>query len=194
MKSFFFKKIKFGVFGDVRIKGGSAIPPPSASLWEKLKNNDLFKPINIHDEDNKREIKIYFNKKVFIIGINIFLLSFIYSFSKDVYSVSISRYNLSQVNNKNFINDLPRDLIINYNWKKFLLKNLELNKDKPDKIKELKAQISNTDIWITALLAKYKEDYITSNINTLKSNTFSLGNNLLILWMISKYYWKSKKV
>ena len=108
--------------------------------------------------------------------------------------MSISRYNLSQVNNKNFINDLPRDLIISYNWKKFLLKNLELNKDKPDKIKELKAQISNTDIWITALLAKYKEDYITSNINTLKSNTFSLGNNLLILWMISKYYWKSKKV
>lgn len=194
MKSFFFKKIKFGVFGDVRIKGGSAIPPPSASLWEKLKNNDLFKPINIHDEDNKREIKIYFNKKVFIIGINIFLLSFIYSFSKDVYSVSISRYNLSQVNNKNFMNDLPRDLIISYNWKKFLLKNLELNKDKPDKIKELKAQISNTDIWITALLVKYKEDYITSNINTLKSNTFSLGNNLLILWMISKYYLKSKKV
>ena len=92
------------------------------------------------------------------------------------------------------MNDLPRDLIISYNWKKFLLKNLELNKDKPDKIKELKAQISNTDIWITALLVKYKEDYITSNINTLKSNTFSLGNNLLILWMISKYYLKSKKV
>jgi hypothetical protein len=194
MKSFFFKKIKFGVFGDVRIKGGSAIPPPSSSLWEKLKNNDLFKPINIHDEDNKREIKIYFNKKVFIIGINIFLLSFIYSFSKDVYSVSMSRYNLSQVNNKNFINDLPKDLVISHNWKKFLLKNLELNKEKPDKIKELRAQISNTDIWIAALLAKYKEDYIASNMNILKSNTFSLGNNLLILWMISKYYWKSKKV
>ncbi len=194
MKSFFFKKIKFGVFGDVRIKGGSAIPPPSSSLWEKLKNNDLFKPINIHDEDNKREIKIYFNKKVFIIGINIFLLSFIYSFSKDVYSVSMSRYNLSQVNNKNFINDLPKDLVISHNWKKFLLKNLELNKEKPDKVKELRAQISNTDIWIAALLAKYKEDYIASNMNILKSNTFSLGNNLLILWMISKYYWKSKKV
>jgi len=194
MKSFFFKKIKFGVFGDVRIKGGSAIPPPSSSLWEKLKNNDLFKPINIHDEDNKREIKIYFNKKVFIIGINIFLLSFIYSFSKDVYSVSMSRYNLSQVNNKNFINDLPKDLVISHNWKKFLLKNLELNKEKSDKAKELRAQISNTDIWIAALLAKYKEDYIASNMNILKSNTFSLGNNLLILWMISKYYWKSKKV
>ncbi len=194
MKSFFFKKIKFGVFGDVRIKGGSAIPPPSSSLWEKLKNNDLFKPINIHDEDNKREIKIYFNKKVFIIAINIFLLSFIYSFSKDVYSVSMSRYNLSQVNNKNFINDLPKDLVISHNWKKFLLKNLELNKEKPDKVKELRAQISNTDIWIAALLAKYKEDYIASNMNILKSNTFSLGNNLLILWMISKYYWKSKKV
>lgn len=194
MKSFFFKKIKFGVFGDVRIKGGSAIPPPSSSLWEKLKNNDLFKPINIHDEDNKREIKIYFNKKVFIIGINIFLLSFIYSFSKDIYSVSMSRYNLSQVNNKNFINDLPKDLVISHNWKKFLLKNLELNKEKPDKVKELRAQISNTDIWIAALLAKYKEDYIASNMNILKSNTFSLGNNLLILWMISKYYWKSKKV
>jgi hypothetical protein len=194
MKSFFFKKIKFGVFGDVRIKGGSAIPPPSSSLWEKLKNNDLFKPINIHDEDNKREIKIYFNKKVFIIGINIFLLSFIYSFSKDVYSVSMSRYNLSQVNNKNFINDLPKDLVISHNWKKFLLKNLELNKEKSDKVKELRAQISNTDIWIAVLLAKYKEDYIASNMNIIKSNTFSLGNNLLILWMISKYYWKSKKV
>jgi hypothetical protein len=89
---------------------------------------------------------------------------------------------------------LPKDLVISHNWKKFLLKNLELNKEKPDKVKELRAQISNTDIWIAALLAKYKEDYIASNMNILKSNTFSLGNNLLILWMISKYYWKSKKV
>lgn len=194
MKSFFFKKIKFGVFGDVRIKGGSAIPPPSASLWDKIKNNDLFKPINIHDEDNKREIKIYFNKKVFIIGINIFLLSFIYSFAKDVYVVSTSRYNLSQVHKKNFTNNLPKDLIISNNWKKFLLESIKDNPDKKDKVSQLKVQIATNEIWIAAILAQYKEDYITANINSLRSNIFSLGNNLLILWMISKYYWRSKKV
>lgn len=194
MKSFFFKKIKFGVFGDVRIKGGSAIPPPSASLWDKIKNNDLFKPINIHDEDNKREIKIYFNKKVFIIGINIFLLSFIYSFAKDVYVVSTSRYNLSQVHKKNFTNNLPKDLIISNNWKKFLLESLKNNSDKKDKVSQLKVQIATNETWIAAILAQYKEDYISANMNNLRSNAFSLGNNLLILWMISKYYWRSKKV
>lgn len=194
MKSFFFKKIKFGVFGDVRIKGGSAIPPPSASLWDKIKNNDLFKPINIHDEDNKREIKIYFNKKVFIIGINIFLLSFIYSFAKDVYVVSTSRYNLSQVHKKNFTNYLPKDLIISNNWKKFLLESLKNNPDKKEKVSQLKLQIATNEIWIAAMLAQYKEDYISANMNSLRSNAFSLGNNLLILWMISKYYWRSKKV
>lgn len=194
MKSFFFKKIKFGVFGDVRIKGGSAIPPPSASLWDKIKNNDLFKPINIHDEDNKREIKIYFNKKVFIIGINIFLLSFIYSFAKDVYVISTSRYNLSQVHKKNFTNYLPKDLIISNNWKKFLLESLKNNPDKKEKVSQLKLQIATNEIWIAAMLAQYKEDYISANMNSLRSNAFSLGNNLLILWMISKYYWRSKKV
>lgn len=194
MKSFFFKKIKFGVFGDVRIKGGSAIPPPSASLWDKIKNNDLFKPINIHDEDNKREIKIYFNKKVFIIGINIFLLSFIYSFAKDIYVVSTSRYNLSQVYKKNFISYLPNDLMISHNWKKFLLESIKNNPDKKEKVSQLKIQIANNEVWIAAMLSQYKEDYITANMNSLRSNAFSLGNNLLILWMISKYYWRSKKV
>lgn len=194
MKPFFFKKIKFGVFGDVSIKGGSAIPPPSSSFWDKIKNNDLFKPINIHDEDNKREIKIYFNKKVFIIGINIFLLSFIYSFAKDIYIITTSRVNLSQVSKKNFNNYLPKDLIISNNWKKFLLESLKDNPDKKEKVSQLKVQIATNEIWIAAILAKYKEDYINLNMNNLKSNAISLGNNLLILWMISKYYWRSKKV
>ena len=80
-----FKNYRFGAFGRIGVKDESFAPSSwKTSLWEKLKNNDVFKPINIHDEENIREVRLFFNKKVFIIGINLFLLTFIYSFCKDV--------------------------------------------------------------------------------------------------------------
>jgi hypothetical protein len=84
--------------------------------------------------------------------------------------------------------------MISHNWKKFLLESIKNNPDKKEKVSQLKIQIANNEVWIAAMLSQYKEDYITANMNSLRSNAFSLGNNLLILWMISKYYWRSKKV
>ena len=195
MKFPFFKHYKFGAFGRVGVKDESFAPKSwKISLWERFKNNDVFEPINIHDENNIREIKLFFNKKVFIIGINIFLLTFIYSFIKDVYVVSTARYNLDTINKKIFIQDLPQDLIFSYKWKKFLLQSIKDLPDKKEKSIQLANEISIIDSWIEAFNSNARKTYFDNNYQNLKSTLIPLGNDLLILFMISKYYWKRKKV
>jgi len=164
------KIFKFGAVGRIRIKGESSAPLEwKRSLWDKLKNNDLFTPINIHDENNIREIKVFFNKKVFVIGINLFLLSFSYSFVKDFYIIIQSRNNLLAINKIDFSKELPPKLL-----------NSSTNK-------ELNYQ------WAASMSALLKEKYWQTNMQTFKSTIWPLTNNLLILLMISKYYWKRKK-
>ena len=190
-----FKNYRFGAFGRIGVKDESFAPSSwKTSLWEKFKNNDVFKPINIHDEENIREVRLFFNKKVFIIGINLFLLTFIYSFCKDIYFVSTSRYNLSTIKNKNFYNSLPSDLLFQYKWKKFQLESIKNIPDKKEKAKELQIQINIAESWMAASLASSKQSYFDNNYQNLKSNIIPLGNDLLVLFMISKYYWKRRKI
>ncbi len=191
----FFKNYKLGIFGRLGVKDESFAPPSwKTSLWEKFKNNDVFSPINIHDENNIREIKFIFNKKIFIVGVNIFLFSFLYSLAKDIYIVSIARYNLNNINYINFNKDIPKDLIISYNWKKFVLNSIKNNSEKLDKIKELEMQIKISESYLSAFNAASRQAYFDANYQNLKSNVIPLGNDLLILYMITKYYWKRKKV
>jgi hypothetical protein len=190
-----FKNYRFGAFGRIGVKDESFAPTSwKTSLWEKFKNNDVFKPINIHDEENIREVRLFFNKKVFIIGINLFLLTFIYSFCKDIYFVSTSRYNLSTIQNKNFYNTIPSDLLFQYKWKKFQLESIKNIPDKKEKAKELQIQINIAENWMAASLASSRQSYFDNNYQNLKSNIIPLGNDLLVLFMISKYYWKRRKI
>lgn len=190
-----FKNYRFGAFGRIGVKDESFAPTSwKTSLWEKFKNNDVFKPINIHDEENIREVRLFFNKKVFIIGINLFLLTFIYSFCKDVYFVSISRYNLSTIQNKNFYNTIPQDLLFQCKWKKFQLESIKNIPNKKQKAKELQIQIEIAESWMSATINSSRQSYFDNNYQNLKSNIIPLGNDLLVLFMISKYYWKRRKI
>lgn len=191
----FFKHYKFGIFGRLGVKDESFAPPSwKTSLWEKFKNNDVFKPINIHDENNIRELRFIFNKKIFILGINIFLFSYVYSFAKDIYTVANARYNLNNINKINFNKDIPQELLISYNWKKFLLESIKNDSSKKEKIKELEIQIKTAESFISAYNNTARQIYFDSNYQNLKTNLIPLGNDLLILYMITKYYWKRKKV
>ena len=180
------KIFRFGPVGRIRIKGENSAPSEwKRSIWDKIKNNDLFTPINIHDENNIREIKFFFNKKVFVIGINLFLFTFLYSFVKDSIVIIQSRNNLMQINTIDFTKQLPPKLIqeqidlINYN-KKHPSKNTEII-------------IKNNSAWIASMSAFLKDKHWENNFSVLKSTLWPLTNDLLILLMISKYYWKRKK-
>jgi hypothetical protein len=180
------KIFKFGAAGRIRIKGEEFAPPEwKRSIWDKLKNNDLFTPINIHDENNIREVKIFFNKKVFIVGINIFLLSFLYSFCKDTYVILQARNNLVKINTINFENQLPKQLKLE---NKILIDKFSNTRNDKFKI-QLDTNINNSLIFTNYL----KEKFWETNLQTLKSTILPLANDLLILLMISKYYWKRKK-
>jgi len=179
------KIFKFGAAGRIRVKGESLAPTEwKRSLWDKLKNNDLFTPINIHDESNIREIKFFFNKKVFVIGINLFLFTFIYSFTKDVFQIMQARQNIININKIDFSKKLPNSIINDHNN---LIKSS--SKNSPD----LQAIIQNNNKWIVAMTNLLKENYWEVNFQTIKSTIWPLTNDFLILLMISKYYWKRKK-
>ena len=155
----------YKTFGHIRYKHESLAPKEwKISIWEKLKNNDFFQPININSEEHKKEFRIFIQGKVIIIAINIFLFSFIYSFVKDTYTISKAKYNIANIENINFKKQIPDDLIK-----------------------------TNDQKWISFVENKLKSDYYNNNFELIKSNIFSLGNDLLIIYMISKYYWKKKK-
>ena len=152
--------------GHVRYKNESLAPKEwKIGFWTKLKNNDLIQPINISSEEHKKEFKIFVQGKVIIIAINIFLFSFIYNFIKDSYTISKAHYNLHIVENIDFKKQIPSELINTKNGN-----------------------------WISFVENKLKQDHINNNIDQIKSNAFSLANDLLIIYMISKYYWKKKRI
>lgn len=155
----------YKTFGHIRYKNESMAPKEwKISAWEKLKNNDLFQPININSEEHKKEFKIFIQGKVIIIAINIFLFSFVYSFAKDTYTIAKAKYNIYKIENIDFKKQIPKELVDSKDQK-----------------------------WISFVETKLKSDFYENNFDLIKSNIFSLGNNLLIIYMISKYYWKKKK-
>ena len=156
----------YKAIGHVRYKNESHAPKEwKISLWQKIKNNDLIQPININSEEHKKEFRIFVQGKVIIIALNIFLLSFVYSFVKDTYTISKARYNIYKIDTIDFKKQIPIELI---------------------KTKDQK--------WISFVENKLKQDFYENNYDLIKSNIFSLGNNLLIIYMISKYYWRKKKI
>ena len=155
----------YKAIGHVRYKDDSLAPKEwKVSLWTKIKNNELLQPIDINSQEHKKEFRIFIQGKVIIVAINIFLFSFIYSFVKDTYTISKAKYNIYKIENIDFKKQIPDDLIK-----------------------------TNDQKWISFVENKLKTDYYNNNFDLVKSNIFSLGNNLLIIYMISKYYWKKKK-
>ena len=176
--------------GHVRYKDDSLAPKEwKTNLWQKLKNNDLLNPININHSENFKEFRIFVKGKVIIIAINVFLYSFIYSFAKDSYALFQAKHNLNKIEQIDFKKQIPTDLQISYNWKKFKLSQIN---DK-EKIKQLKNEINISNKYIYFIEEKLKHDYFENNYSIIKSNIISFGNNLIIIYMILKYYWKKKK-
>ena len=83
---------------------------------------------------------------------------------KDTYTISKAKYNIYKIEHIDFKKQIPNDLIK-----------------------------TNDQKWISFVENKLKTDFYNNNYDLIKSNLFSLGNNLLIIYMISKYYWKKKK-
>lgn len=183
----------YKAIGHVRYKNESMAPNEwKRSLWDKLKHNDLFSPININSEEHKKEFRVFIQGKVIIVAVNIFLFSFIYSFAKDSYTILKAKYNLYKIESIDFNKEIPKDLATSYNWKKFK-RDQYLKSNEIDKYTQSNKEIIEIDRWIEYSREKSKKDYFEYNYDLIKSNLFSFGNNLLIIYMISKYYWKRNK-
>jgi len=183
----------YKAIGHVRYKNESMAPNEwKRSLWDRLKHNDLFSPININSEEHKKEFRVFIQGKVIIVAVNIFLFSFIYSFAKDSYTILKAKYNLYKIESIDFNKEIPKDLATSYNWKKFK-RDQYLKSNEIDKYTQSNKEIIEIDRWIEYSREKSKKDYFEYNYDLIKSNLFSFGNNLLIIYMISKYYWKRNK-
>ena len=179
--------------GHVRYKNESLAPKEwKESLWTKLKNNDLIQPINISSEEHKKEFKIFVQGKVIIIALNIFLFTFVYNFIKDSYTISKAQYNIYQNSKINFKEQIPKDLIDSYNLKKNILKQYK-NQNQLDKAHATQKEIDAIENWIDFVENKLRQEHFNTNFEHIKSNAFSLANDLLVMYMILKYYWKKKK-
>lgn len=179
--------------GHVRYKNESLAPKEwKISFWTKLKNNDLIQPINISSEEHKKEFKIFVQGKVIIIAINIFLFTFVYNFIKDSYTISKAQYNIYQNTKINFKEQIPNDLMESYNLKKNKLKEYK-NQNQLDKAHTTQKEIAAIENWIDFVENKLRQEHFNTNLEHIKSNAFSLANDLLVMYMILKYYWKKKK-
>ena len=175
--------------GHIRYKNESMAPKEwKVSLWDKLKKNELFNPININHKENLKEYRIFFKGKVIIIAVNIFLFSFIYSFAKDTYTIAASKYKISAIEKQDFTKEIPEELLFQYKWNKFKLTQIS----EPNKTKQIRKENAIIEQWIDFTSNKLKKDYFDNNYNLIKSNILSFANNLLVIYMILKYYWKKK--
>ncbi len=175
--------------GHIRYKNESMAPKEwKVSLWDKLKKNELFNPININHKENLKEYRIFFKGKVIIIAVNIFLFSFIYSFAKYTYTIAAAKYKISAIEKKDFTKEIPEELLFQYKWNKFKLTQIS----EPNKTKQIRKENAIIEQWIDFTSNKLKKDYFNNNYNLIKSNILSFANNLLVIYMILKYYWKKK--
>jgi hypothetical protein len=166
--------------GHVRYKNESLAPKEwKISIWEKIKNNDLLTPVNINHSENYKEIKIFIKGKVIIIAINIFLLSFSYSFIKDSYTIAKAQIALSNADNVDFKKQIPEQFLNIYKAKKKNIKSYQ--------------EIILMEQFFQYIENKAKSDYINNNSELIKSNALSFANNLLMIYLISKWYWKKKR-
>ena len=62
------------------------------SLWDKVKRDKLFSPIDIQNKEHFKEIRIKIGKKFIVLAINIFLLSFTFNIIKDSYNIVRADY------------------------------------------------------------------------------------------------------
>lgn len=177
--------------GHIRYKNESMAPAEwKVSLWDKLKKNELFNPININHKENLKEYRIFFKGKVIIIAVNIFLFSFIYSFAKDTYTIAAAKYKISAIEKQDFTKEIPEELLFQYKWNKFKLTQIS----EPNKTKQIRKENAIIEQWIDFTSNKLKKDYFDNNYNLIKSNILSFANNLLVIYMILKYYWKKKTI
>lgn len=176
---------KFGPAGRIKVKGEHSAPVSwknEKSFIEKLLANELLPSINIHDENNIKEIKFFLNKKFYVIGINIFLFSFSFSLCKDIYTISKSLYNIYQIDNIDFTKIITPSFIEAH----------ENNLIKAKNDKSLKLKVKQDQKWIDEINNFRKEEFFKSNSDSVKNTILSFANNLFILFMITKYYWKRK--
>ena len=179
------KIFKFGPAARIRVKGEHSAPlswRKEKTFIQKLLSNELLPSINIHDENNIKEIKLLINKKFYIIGINIFLFSFCFSLFKDIYTISNSLYNIYQIDKIDFTKIITPSFIEAYE------NNLAISKNN----KILREKVKQDQKWIDEINNFRKEEFFKSNSDSVKNTILSFANNLFILLMITKYYWKRK--
>lgn len=155
----------YKTIGHIRYKNESLAPKEwKRSLWDKIKNNDLFNPINIESEEHKKEFKIFIQGKVVIIAINFFLISFLHSFLTQTIIICKSEYNIYNISKINFKNQIPKEI------KNIQDINLIENKLKDDfqqnQINNLKSQalpFANSLLVIYMILKHYTKNRKTKN-------------------------------
>lgn len=179
--------------GHVRYKNESLAPKEwKISIWEKIKNNALLTPVNINHSENYKEIKIFIKGKVIIIAINIFLLSFSYSFIKDTYTITKAQITLNNRNNIDYKKEIPEQFVKIYEAKKRKLSQYK-KENQIEKVKTLNQELILIDSFFEYIENKAKNDLILNNSEAIKSNALSFANNLLMIYLITKYYWKNKR-
>jgi len=173
-------------FGNIRTKHEMSAPLEwKENFWGKLKKDKLFSPIDIHNKENFKEIRIKIGKKFIVLAINIFLLSFSYNIAKDTYNIIRADYLLLNSNKIDFSKDLPETL----------------KKEEQNKIESLNQYVKQKDIlninktsseltiyakWKEYFINDKKQKFIQENENAIKGNLFSFLNNLFILYLILK--------
>lgn len=152
--------------GSIRYKNESLAPQEwKRSLWDKIKNNDLFKPINIESEEHKKEFKIFIQGKVIVIAINFFLISFLHSFLTQTYIIYTAEYNIYNISKINFENYVPKEI------KNIQARTLIENKLKDDfKNNQINNIKTNALPFANSLLIIYmiSKHYIKKRINKKK--------------------------
>ena len=173
-------------FGNIRTKHEMSAPLEwNESLWEKLKKDKLFSPIDLSHKSNFKEIRIRYGKKFIIVAINIFLVSFSINIGKDTYNLIKSDLFLLNVNNIDFSEDLPQTLKKEEQDKINSLKNYVRKKDLLN-VAKTTAELSIYAKWKEYYIKDRKQKFIEENVNSIKGNILSFLNNLFILYLILK--------
>lgn len=172
--------------GNIRTKHESSAPLEwKESLWDRLKKDKLFSPIDINHKSNFKEFRIKIGQRFIIFAINVFLFSFVFSVVKDTYNILKADYYILSSDKIDFSKDIPDYLNQKEQWKIFKLQNYISNKDK-NNIQKTTAELLVISEWKQFYLMDKKIVFINNQIEVIKSNLFSFLNNLFILFLIYK--------
>jgi hypothetical protein len=173
-------------FGNIRTKHEMSAPLEwRETIWDKIKKDKLFNPIDINSKEHFKEIRIKYGKKFIIVAVNIFLISFSFNIAKDTYNLIKADLNLLYVNNINFSENIPSNFILDEQNK---IKSLEIYIKKKDKINIIKttAELSIYAKWKDYFIKDKKQKFIEDNENKIKENILSFVSNLFVLYLIFK--------